>query len=117
MRLVVVERLPTASSASTTPNKPALTSSASSTSIKDSHRTGTEKEKPKLWEGPGIEVGRALVNYSAAEITRIKGMRSADIIGLLGYADSEYVALRENISFFVRESRPGTPAFGEREKA
>ncbi|KAH9219883.1 Aspartate/glutamate/uridylate kinase [Leptodontidium sp. 2 PMI_412] len=65
---------------------------------------------PKLWEGPGMEVGRALVNYSAAEIMRIKGVRSSEIQGLLGYAESEYVALRENISFFVRESRPVTPS-------
>ncbi|KAH7348653.1 Aspartate/glutamate/uridylate kinase [Rhexocercosporidium sp. MPI-PUGE-AT-0058] len=65
---------------------------------------------PKLWEGPGMEVGRALVNYSAAEIMRIKGVRSNEIEGLLGYAESEYVALRENISFFVRESRPATPS-------
>lgn len=64
----------------------------------------------KLWEGQGVEVGRALVNYSAAEIMRIKGVRSSEIEGLLGYAESEYVALRENISFFVRESRPATPS-------
>jgi glutamate 5-kinase len=64
----------------------------------------------KSWEGPGLEVGRALVNYSAAEIARIKGVRSSEIQGLLGYADSEYVALRENISFFKRESRPVTPS-------
>ncbi|PSS28422.1 hypothetical protein M430DRAFT_39059 [Amorphotheca resinae ATCC 22711] len=64
----------------------------------------------KLWEGPGHEVGRALVNYSAAEIARIKGVQSSEIHGLLGYADSEYVALRENISFFTRESRPVTPS-------
>ncbi len=64
----------------------------------------------KLWEGPGVEVGRALVNYSAAEIARIKGVRSREIRGLLGYADSEYVALRENISFFEMESRPVTPS-------
>lgn len=57
-----------------------------------------------------MEVGRALVNYSAAEITRIKGVRSSEIQGLLGYAESEYVALRENISFFERESRPVTPS-------
>ena len=50
------------------------------------------------------------MNYSAAEIQRIKGVKSSEIHGLLGYADSEYVALRENISFFVRESRPSTPA-------
>lgn len=64
----------------------------------------------KLWEGPGIEVGRALVNYSSGEIARIKGVRSNEIQGLLGYADSEYVALRENISLFRRESRPVTPS-------
>lgn len=63
----------------------------------------------KLWDGPGVEVGRALVNYSAAEIARIKGVRSSEITGLLGYAETEYVALRENISFFVRESRPVSP--------
>jgi glutamate 5-kinase len=63
----------------------------------------------KVWEGPGVEVGRALVNYSAAELLRIKGVRSGEIQGLLGYADSEYVALRENISFFERESRPVSP--------
>ena len=63
----------------------------------------------KYWEGTGIEVGRALVNYSSGEIARIKGVRSSEIHGLLGYADSEYVALRENISLF-RESRPVTPS-------
>ncbi|KAI5299341.1 hypothetical protein KEM55_002272 [Ascosphaera atra] len=49
---------------------------------------------------PPKEVGRALVNYGATEISLIKGMRSTQIYGVLGYADSEYVALRENISFF-----------------
>jgi len=67
----------------------------------------------KLWEGTGVEVGRALVNYSAIEIGRIKGLRSEAIEGILGYAESEYVALRENISFFERESRPATPSLGE----
>jgi len=65
---------------------------------------------PPLWDGTPVEVGRALVNYSAAEIARIKGVRSSEITGLLGYADSEYVALRENISFFARESRPASPS-------
>lgn len=63
----------------------------------------------KIWKEGGEEVGRALVNYSAAEIARIRGARSQDIAGLLGYADSSYVALRENISFYERESRPATP--------
>ena len=46
------------------------------------------------------EVGRALVSYGSAEIDRIKGHRSTQIESLLGYADSAYIALRGNISFF-----------------
>ncbi|KAL9044162.1 MAG: hypothetical protein Q9214_002681 [Letrouitia sp. 1 TL-2023] len=59
-----------------------------------------------------IEVGRALVTYSATEIARIKGLRSTEIASVLGYADSEYVALRENVSLFKKEknSRPVTPS-------
>ncbi|KAM0793972.1 Aspartate/glutamate/uridylate kinase [Usnea florida] len=56
------------------------------------------------------EVGRALVNYSAAEIARIKGMKSSEIDAALGYADSEYVALRENVSLTKEKSRPVTPS-------
>ena len=58
-----------------------------------------------------IEVGRALVNYSANEIRRIKGLQSTEIHRVLGYADSEYVALRQNVSLLKRErpSRPITP--------
>ena len=67
-----------------------------------------------LVEASTGEVGRALVNYSAAEIVRIKGLQSTEIEGVLGYADSEYVALRENISLTRREksSRPVTPSPG-----
>ena len=53
------------------------------------------------------EVGRALVNYSAAEIARIKGCQSTEITKLLGFADSEYVALRENVSLFPRADAGG----------
>ena len=60
-----------------------------------------------------LEVGRAIVNYSAAEIRRIRGLKSTEIHDVLGYADSEYVALRENIAFLkVERSRPTTPSFG-----
>jgi len=56
------------------------------------------------------EVGRALVNYSSAEIKRLRGVRSSQIVEVLGYADSEYVALRDSIALFKREiSRPVTP--------
>jgi len=64
----------------------------------------------KLWEGPAVEVGRALVNYASIEIKQIKGHQSTEIEGLIGYADSEYVAQRESISLFNRESRPVTPS-------
>ncbi|EEH40140.2 glutamate 5-kinase [Paracoccidioides lutzii Pb01] len=63
------------------------------------------------------EVGRALVNYGSNEIARIKGLRSTQIQSVLGYADSEYVALRENIAFFQTSeasSRPSTPGTDER---
>ena len=64
----------------------------------------------------GEEVGRALVNYSATEIKRIRGVRSSQIAEIIGYADSEYVALRESIALFKREiSRPVTP-MGDKEK-
>ncbi|OBT46884.1 glutamate 5-kinase [Pseudogymnoascus sp. WSF 3629] len=56
---------------------------------------------PSLWRGTPLEVGRALVNYSSAEIARIKGLHSEGIGEVLGYADSEYVALRENVSLAV----------------
>ena len=58
--------------------------------------------------GEPVEVGRALVNYSSAEIARIKGLQSTEIEGVLGYADSEHVALRENISL-SKVGRPVTP--------
>jgi glutamate 5-kinase len=58
------------------------------------------------------EVGRALVNYGSIEIAHIKGHRSNSIESLLGYADSDYVALHENISFHPegRHSHPVTPS-------
>lgn len=58
-----------------------------------------------LWTGTPLVVGRAISNYAASEVARIKGVRSTEIATLLGYADSEYVALRENISFFHKDGR------------
>lgn len=61
------------------------------------------------------EVGRAIVNYSVSEIKRIRGVRSSQIADIIGYADSEYVALRESIALFKREiSRPATPMENKR---
>lgn len=84
VRLIVVKRLPT------------------SVPAEDSY----EKVKPAP-----MEVGRALVNYSATEIMRIKGLRTREIQRVLGYSDSDYIAPREYISLFKKErSRPVTPS-------
>jgi glutamate 5-kinase len=109
VRIVVVKRLP---------SKPLVNGSPNPDAGIDPEGTGTsrhplyEKTSPKP-----IEVGRALVNYSATEIARIKGLRSSDIEGVLGYADSEYVALRENVSLVRKRSGTGsgniTPTRGD----
>lgn len=45
-------------------------------------------------------IGRVLVNYSSTEIDRIKGLQSTEIENQLGYADSEYIAFRDNMAFY-----------------
>jgi glutamate 5-kinase len=49
-----------------------------------------------------VDVGRALVNYSAAEIMRIMGKKSSEIVAILGYADGEYIAHRDNMVFIPK---------------
>lgn len=46
-----------------------------------------------------VEVGHCRVNYSSTEIELIKGILSKDIESVLGFADSEYVAHRDNLAF------------------
>lgn len=65
------------------------------------HHRRSSTPPPPLWRGTPLEVGRALVNYSSVEIARIKGLHSESVGEVLGYADSEYVALRENVSLAV----------------
>ena len=114
VRLVVVPgKRPIAAAARPTNTPPTATSSL--TTSKDSLDMASESlSSAVLRETPMAapeEIGRALVNYSSAEIARIKGLQSTEIQNVLGYADSEYVALRENISLVKRErsSRPVTP--------
>ncbi|CCG84656.1 protein of unknown function [Taphrina deformans PYCC 5710] len=52
-------------------------------------------------EGVVREVGRALTNYSSIEVDRIKGHQSHELESLLGYSDTEYVAHRDNLAFFM----------------
>ncbi|PSN69288.1 glutamate 5-kinase [Corynespora cassiicola Philippines] len=88
-------------------------------SLPHTHSSQILTQGPPLFElhDPApFEIGRAVVNYSAIELKRIKGLHSTQIHDALGYADSEYVALRENIAFFgIEKSRPSTPSFGKRE--
>ncbi|EGV63054.1 Glutamate 5-kinase [Yamadazyma tenuis] len=44
-------------------------------------------------------VGQCRVNYSSVEISMIKGCQSHEIEHILGFADSEYIAHRDNIAF------------------
>ncbi|SCV03423.1 LAME_0H10308g1_1 [Lachancea meyersii CBS 8951] len=44
-------------------------------------------------------IGRARCNYTSLEIAKIKGLQSDHIENILGYADSEYVAVRANLAF------------------
>jgi len=43
-----------------------------------------------------VEVGRGLANYNSADIAKAMGMKSTNMVKVLGYADSEYVV--ENIT-------------------
>ncbi|KAI1168630.1 Aspartate/glutamate/uridylate kinase [Nemania serpens] len=111
VRLVVVDRrVPPTASSSIDANPAVSSSSASSSTSTPRSSTPVPVSVSARWEACNpVEVGRALVNYAAPEIARIKGHRSGKIGELLGYADSEYVAHRENISLFWRESRPVSP--------
>ncbi|MFQ5532706.1 MAG: glutamate 5-kinase [Candidatus Methylomirabilales bacterium] len=47
--------------------------------------------------GEGEEFARGLVNYSAEEVERIKGRKSSEIEGILGYKHSDEVIHRDNL--------------------
>lgn len=47
----------------------------------------------------GVEFGHCRVNYLSVEIDMIKGHQSSEIEAILGFADSEYVAHRDNLAF------------------
>jgi glutamate 5-kinase len=49
-----------------------------------------------LLDNEDIEFGRGLVNYPAADVLRLKGRRSADIAGVLGYKLADEIVHRDN---------------------
>jgi len=53
------------------------------------------------------------MNYSSEEINKIKGVKGSQIGKMLAYADSEFVAFRENIALWkFEQSAPSTPPLG-----
>lgn len=47
-----------------------------------------------------LHIGNAIMNYSSTEIGLIKGTQSNTIQDILGFADSEYIAFRDNMAFY-----------------
>lgn len=63
-------------------------------------KLGTRDAKGELDRSVPLQtVGRARCNYTSVELSKIKGLQSSEIEDVLGYADSEYVAHRENLAF------------------
>ncbi|KAF8626226.1 hypothetical protein AX15_004913 [Amanita polypyramis BW_CC] len=83
-------------------------SSAAHTDVGDSSKRAVvpeddivlvERGKEEIAEADVVEVGRGLANYNSAQIMKAKGLNSAYLSQLLGYADTEYVV--ENITIRV----------------
>jgi glutamate 5-kinase len=49
-----------------------------------------------LLDSEGVEFGRGLVNYPAADVLKVKGRRSAEIARLLGYKVADEIVHRDN---------------------
>jgi len=120
VRLFVVKRIMSATG-TVTPLREALAASAlkkgsSDTNSPTTHGGGSDTPVPsrtpayEKTDPAPVEVGRAIVNYSGTEVRFIKGVQATEIASVLGYADTEYVAFRENIALFKKErSGPSTP--------
>ena len=52
----------------------------------------------RLCDPSGREVGRGLVNYSAEELRRIKGKKTAEIPYILGYEGVDTAVHRDNLA-------------------
>jgi glutamate 5-kinase len=55
----------------------------------------------QLCDGNGREIARGIVNYSSAEIDRVKGHHSDRIVSLLGYREAETMIHRDNLVVLV----------------
>ena len=50
----------------------------------------------RLLDNDGVEFGRGLVNYPAADVLKVKGRRSSDIARVLGYKVADEIIHRDN---------------------
>ncbi|HAG84780.1 MAG TPA: glutamate 5-kinase [Cyanobacteria bacterium UBA12227] len=51
----------------------------------------------QLCDTKGTEIARGLVNYSSHELQKIRGRKSEEIVGILGYSGAETVVHRDNL--------------------
>ena len=113
VRIVEVpkQRPPLPTSASSQPTVPTAKSADPGTVVvtKSTPRITRVNSSSTLGHPAAKEVGRAIVNYSASEVKRIAGLKSDEIANMLGFSDSEYVALRENIALLGVDGSPLSP--------
>ena len=57
----------------------------------------------------GIEFARGLTNYSLAEVLRIKGLRTEEITGALGYLPYAELVHRDNMTVTTAGEAEGSP--------
>ncbi|GAW06690.1 glutamate 5-kinase [Lentinula edodes] len=76
-----------------------LSRSSSSGNLETIKSLNVEAASPQFSDHDVIEVGRGLAMYNYAQISRVRGLNSAHLTQVLGYADSEYVV--ENITIRV----------------
>ena len=51
----------------------------------------------RLLDAEGVEFGRGIVNYPAADVLKVKGRRSHEIPRLLGYKVADEIIHRDNL--------------------
>jgi glutamate 5-kinase len=65
--------------------------------VRDVHGDFRSGDCVSLLDNEGVEFGRGLVNYPAADVLRLKGRQSADIARVLGYKLADEIVHRDNL--------------------
>jgi len=64
--------------------------------IREVHGDFASGDCVSLLDGEGVEFGRGLVNYPAADVLKVKGRRSQEIARVLGYKVADEIVHRDN---------------------